>query len=580
MTSTQVKRALFTALAGLLLGTPLASCAGRGLTPTATQGFAPLRQSVNPTAISHVVVALPLHDESKLDAFLAAVSDPSSPQYHRFITPEQFAQRYGPRENDLEAVAAEMKRAGFKSVSIGAQAVMADAARSTIARYFGTSLDEARFPTRDGDVVEAVARSPLTLTPLLRSLGARVMGLEGIPPATKFSSQHELPAALDPHNFKGPYGPYATPDFRQAYRFPSVPDLDGHGVTMAVVIDVPVNASDVQYYAQYFIGHSFNLTQIAVDGGGHWSAQAAGEATLDAEQTLGMAPGASELLFHLGSLEFTKIYDGYNAAFKTHKVAVVNSSFDGCEADFASNSGMNLLKMFDSLFKAGLAVGMTWVASSGDQAALGCPQNVFTKFGVEWPASDPYVLAVGGTNLTTSYTQGSNDAIYGSESEFYEPLGGGAYWGSGGGYSKLYARPSWQRGFNPKSGRGVPDVSLQMGGEGFSGYGCSAVRCNANDSSDFEREAGKWFLSIGTSESSPDFVGLIALRVERHGKQGDVHPFLYSHASYFRHGIRGNNGYKTSATKWDPVLGLGTPFGNRVAGTTSVAGTPGSSSNP
>lgn len=560
----------------------LAACSGRG--PSA--GFVPQPFALHPVSASknigvRFVVTLPLRDMASLRRFLNAVSNPASPTFQHFLTREQFAAAYAPREADLHSVELDLQHAGF-TTRRDLLGISAAGNAASVERYFAVSLAQATWPLETGTFTQVAARGSLHLSPVLRSLGAKVIGLENLPPMQKFSRVAEVSNGIVPHNGNGPYGPYLTPDLKQAYRWPSFKDVDGTGATMAVVIDFPVKASDVNEYAQKAIGQNFHLSQVAIDGGANWNKSGSGEATLDVEQSAGMAPGANVIVYYAGSLGFTNIYDAYSAAVKNKNVDVVNSSFGACEAQFTTSSGQNAYEAADQLFAAGSAVGITFVASSGDEAAFSCPQNVFNKKGVGWPAIDPHVLGVGGTNLTTS-SSGSADSAYVNESEFDEPLGGGMFWGSGGGFSKLVARPSWQNGFNTSGGRGVPDMSLHMGGEGFSGNGCSALKCNANDSSDWLRIAGQWYLAIGTSASSPDIVGLIALRIDKqHKLQGDIHKWLYANGKgkMWRKGIKGNNGYKTTKGAWDPVLGLGTPFGNTFVGTTSVAGAPGSTSNP
>lgn len=572
-------------LCALFICLVLAGCQGGGLPSTPLPGnqIAIERAATVNAGTAKIVVALPLRNEAKLDAFLRDLSAPGSSQYHHFLTREAFAEQYGPRASDLQRVAEELARAGF-TTRIGAQAVFARASYATIARYVHTSIDTRTYPTGDGDMVEqAVAHTTPSLSPLLRSLRARVIGLDAIPPASKFSVIAE-DATLQPHNYNGRYGPYDVASLKQAYRWPNVQDLDGTGITMAVVIDKPIHESDLQYYARNVLGKSVRFTQVGVDGGGSWSVKGSGEATLDAEQSLGMAPGASETLYHVDTLGLQNLYDGYNAAYQNKRVSVVNSSFGACELNFYTSSGVNDLNAFGAVFKAGVAVGITWVASSGDAAAFDCPGgSSSSSVGVEWPAVDPFVVGVGGTNLTTTHAHNSYDSAYVNESAYAEPLGHGTYWGSGGGFSQLFARPSFQKGFVTNPGRGVPDIALQMGGVGFSGIGkCEAVHCNPNDSSDWLRIGGKWKEAIGTSASSPDIAGLIALRgQQQHQAQGDIHSWLYGHAgsAMFRSNIKGNNGYRTGSP-WNPVLGVGTPFGNTFVGSHSVAGVPKTPSNP
>jgi kumamolisin len=172
-----------------------------------------------------------------------------------------------------------------------------------------------------------------------------------------------------------------------------------------------------------------------------------------------------------------------------------------------------------------------------------------------------------------------------SEEAFEDNLRGGAHWGSGGGYSTpgYFERQSWQVGFDPRRQRGVPDVALHMGG-------CpngAVLPCNPNDSSDYLTLNGRIIDVIGTSAASPDICGLIALTIEgEHQPQGmgDIHVLLYLSAmtpGMWHRGIPGNNGYATTAGKWDPVLGIGTPVAAyKIAGARTPAGVPGTASNP
>jgi subtilase family serine protease len=546
----------------------------------------PKTSTSNPVRI---VVALPLRNQEPLKQFLSKLSDPSSGRYHHFLTREQFAASYAPDSADLQKVASQLAQSGLQS-KIGNLAVFATGSGQCVGAYFQTPIDEVRYETSIGAVVKPVARGSLHLSPLLRSLSASIIGLERIPPAEPLSLRGpSLDPRLDPQNIHGPYGPYMTDDLKQAYRFPSALDVNGDGVTIATVMAGAVHRADIDYYAHAVLHQSsFRFAMVDIDGGAGFDPNAgSAESTLDLEQAGGIAPRSDIILYNIPNLSPYYNYLAYDAAYSNKRVLVVNSSFGQCEKDFASAQGVSELKSFDDLFAAGSAVGVTWVAASGDQAAYGCPDGVYNKISVEFPASDPYILAVGGTNLTTAHSHGSRNSAYISESAYYEPRGGGAYWGSGGGQSRLFRVPSWQRDFiRPFIRRGVPDLALHMGGLGFSSGGsyCGALKCHIDDSSDWLRLAGRWTQVIGTSAASPDIVGLIALRIEKQRSAlGDIHTWLYDearHARVFRRGIHGFNGYRTSRGLWDPVLGTGTPFGNTFAGTASVAGTPGTPSNP
>ena len=218
-----------------------------------------------------------------------------------------------------------------------------------------------------------------------------------------------------------------------------------------------------------------------------------------------------------------------------------------------------MLEAFDKIFNQGLSQGTTFVASSGDYAALQCSSN--TSKGVVWPAMDYYTLAVGGTNLTTTLSANGSNSAYVHEDAFADQEPADTYWGSGGGYSVLYPRPSYQNGFVSAKARGVPDISGHMGGLGFSSGGtrCQGVKCNVDDSSDWVLVHGKWTAGIGTSASSPDTVGLLLI-ISQHVKSplGFANTELYKLAKrkgYFRSGIKGDNGYHQLAANGTPCLG-------------------------
>src|SRR5665213_957608 len=142
---------------------------------------------------------------------------------------------------------------------------------------------------------------------------------------------------------------------------------------------------------------------------------AAVEASLDVQQVLGGAPGSSVTLVGIPDLSDAHILDGYVAIVDNNKWDLVNSSFGGCELGYTPpyNAGINetgVLAIYDEVFQQGNAQGITFMASSGDEAGLECP-NLNYFYGrpgavfvpsVSIPASSPNVTAVGGGNLYTT----------------------------------------------------------------------------------------------------------------------------------------------------------------------------------
>ncbi len=229
----------------------------------------------------------------------------------------------------------------------------------------------------------------------------------------------------------------------------------------------------------------------------------------------------------------------------------------------------------------------------------------------------PSVTGVGGTNLETFNSLDSSgaitlDAIYDYELAYGDPLvafdyfGSGAIlsngmWGSGGGISKIFPAPAYQSLVpTGTSQRAVPDISMQMGG---CPGGIAAV-CQAGDSAVVTVIGGEFAGLIGTSASSPEFAGVVALLVQKNGgspngRVGNVNTYIYARAAgqnasgginapakqeFFHRVIPGfNNAYRSNQAAYSKVLGVGTPnvatFLKLPQGT-ALAGTPQTASNP
>ena len=211
--------------------------------------------------------------------------------------------------------------------------------------------------------------------------------------------------------------------------------------------------------------------------------------------------------------------------------------------------------------------------------------------GVENPASDPNITAVGGTNLQTAATPTVNDVTRVSENADFDPrlpaeftdgtetaTVGNNTWGSGGGFSRIFSKPLYQFLVNTGSSvhRSVPDVALMMGG-------CPGdADLTAQNCLDLPRSAvivwigGGPALLIGTSASSPEMAGVLALAVElNRGRLGNVNPMIYALSAvqtiagganapkalqFFHRDISGdNNGYKVKPGQaYSEVLGNST----------------------
>jgi len=285
---------------------------------------------------------------------------------------------------------------------------------------------------------------------------------------------------------------------------------------------------------------------------------AASETTLDVEAAHVMAPGAALLVVEIPppiSSGIPKIVKAMVYVIRHHLASVMSLSLSSAEAD---NRASSLSRYHRALLAAGRAAGpVTIVAATGDDGAAELTpdgHHVFSTPQVTWPASDPLVVAVGGTELGAQAPG--------------EPVAPSTSWpGSNGGRSMVFARPSYQRTVAGVAGRwrAVPDISL-------AGSPASSLEMYATPRSIGFPRADKWSPNSGASLATPLFAGVVALADQAAGRPlGLINPLLYQLAAQHDPGIvdvqgRGNTFHAGHITVrgfpagpgYDLVTGLGT----------------------
>jgi subtilase family serine protease len=206
---------------------------------------------------------------------------------------------------------------------------------------------------------------------------------------------------------------------------------------------------------------------------------------------------------------------------------------------------------------------------------------------VQNPADDPNVTGVGGTNLITKSAPPSRDSAYVRENAFFDRINSGIpndIFGSGGGVSVVFAKPWYQNLVNTHARtRTVPDVSMHMGGCPVG----AVTPCDPARSSVIAVVGGFGFGFVGTSISSPEFAGLLAVTEQTLGSRlGNANGYIYALSGFggeavYRQDIPGNNGYPTTHD-YNYVLGNGTPHAAVFALQPSAprAGIPQTPTNP
>ena len=319
------------------------------------------------------------------------------------------------------------------------------------------------------------------------------------------------------------------------------------------------------------------------------------EVSLDVETSHAIAPMANILLVTtptaetLGVQGFPNMMDAEQFVIDHHLANVISQSFASAEEGFSSFQSIEPLR---HAYISAAASGVTVLGSSGDGGTANIVKTPVAAGGtlipfptVEWPASDPLVTGVGGTNLCTDPNATTNQPRTLFAGPVFrcqgQPTQTEVAWiGSGGGFSHVFSKPSYQNslpaGSTPiDSMRGVPDIGFQaaprtgalvfisLPPDGSSGLHCGATPCSTG-----------WFDIGGTSLSCPQWAGLVAIADQLNNGTGLglINPALYTlganptrYANDFFDVTTGNNqtdpsvpGYPAT-TGWDPVTGLGTP---------------------
>ncbi len=633
-----------------------ASLAAAGIIAALSQAHAAGLQpggAVDPGQSVGFDVMLPLRDHAGLQALLRAQHDPSSPSFHRWISPAEFTQRFGPGAATLDRVAAAFSAQGLV-VQRHSRSLHVTGDAALVGRALRTGLAVGSLPGPRADAGRRIVamRAPV-LPDAARAAGAVVLDF-GRKAITVHTHSRRVPGVAVPFdaadNRSSTTGGYWFTDLKQAYQYPSYQTritvagaprrLDGSGVTIGILMSSDVYDSDVQavfdhekFSQNAGLADPTLFKRVYVNGGATTSSDALDEASLDVQQSLTGAPGSHVVLYDIPDLSDQNIIAGYVAIDDANEADLVSSSFGGCELGYtaAYNAGVDytyLLNIEHELYEQGNAQGISFLASSGDEAGLECPTANYAVSGtagsfipsVSTPAADTSVTAVGGTNLVTTHSGTSLISSYVDENAWSDPevpydiygLGAnvaGGSWGAGGGLSTLFAQPGYQSLSTTGSTtqRALPDIGMQVGG---CPGGIAVLPCNGGDnplngSGNTDRSyvvvaiAGKFYGLIGTSVASPELAGATALLVEQYGRMGNLNNYIYAASevqalfgesanpptTLFHRPIPGFNGVLPNdafGPDFNYTTGVGTPIVYRYVGQPNVqpAGRPQTPSNP
>jgi len=501
----------------------------KGHVPEAVADSKAVGQVAQDTRIS-LAVSLPLRNPQELETLLQQLVDPTSPNFRQYLSASQFAERFGPSEDDYQALAAFLQANGFSVTGTHPNRTILDVSGTVadIESTFHLHLIYWNHPTRgtffapDREPSVDAGVTILDITGLDNFLVARPMDLKARP----------LTAGIPLTTGSGPGGLLTGGDFRAAYA-PAV-TLNGGGQTIGLFELDGFYASDVQANFSQAGLPSVPTQTVLLDGFNGAPGSGSVEVTLDIMMAAYMAPAVSNIIVYEG----TNWNDVLNRMATDNLASQLSSSWCYSPTNAAT----------EQIFKQMIAQGQSFFQASGDSGAY--------KGAVMPPADDPNVTVVGGTSLTTTGAGGA------WQSETTWP-------GSGGGISTTWPIPSYQQpaamtaAGGSGSMRNIPDVALVAAAQLF-------LIC----------DNGQWMEVGGTSAAAPLWAGFLALvnqqmAANKQPRLGFMNPLIYAigaGASYDTdlHDITtGSNGGHSAMVGYDLATGWGSPSGQPLIHTLS-----------
>jgi subtilase family serine protease len=504
-------------------------------------GVAPLVGHLPSAQRVSLAISLPLQDEAELDDLLQQIYDPQSSNYHKYLSVGEFAARFGPALADYVALIRFARANGLTLVDVPENHMVVDVEGpvANVESAFHVTLGVYQHPT-EGRTFYAPDREPTVEVdvPLLH-----VSGLDNYTlPRAKNIRSAQPPNGMSKTTGSGPGGDFIGSDMRAAYYGSG--SLKGAGQAVGLFEYAGYDISDVK---NFFVQvkqplkvpvHGVSLNGVSLSCPPKSCDDS--EQVLDIEMAISMAPGLKGVIVYVGSSDVSI----FNKMASDNLAKQLSCSW-GWSDDETS---------LDPIFKEMAVQGQSVFVATGDSGSS-TPGNVV------WPADDPYITAVGGTDLTTTGPGGA----WKSETGWV---------GSAGSPSKnKIPIPSYQQ---------LPGVitALNHGSTTLRNYPDVAAEANTNQYSCYD--GGCSGGNGGTSYAAPQWAGLIAMANEQAVANGGstlgfLNPALYAIGvgsnfdSDFHDIVSGSNGKYSAVKGYDLVTGWGSPMGPELINALSGA---------
>ena len=516
--------------------------------------------------------------EADLIGLMAAQQNPASPLYHQWLTPDQFASRFGLARSDLDKVTQWLERQGFQSVNAN-RSHTAVRFSGTVAQFeaaFGTQMHYYNAGSEKQFAPSTALSVPAAIAPVVDSV-RDISSFRAKPMHIRTAKAARPGYTTGGSSASGQYVFFAPGDIAKVYDINPLisASVTGAGQTIAIMGQSQISVTDMENFQSaagltkkdpaVLLVPSTGTSTVYADGN-------EGESDLDLEWSSATAPGANIVFVYTGgSGNNNGVFDSISYAVDERIGDIISVSYGACEP---------LLGGFtiETSLEQAATQGQTVLAASGDQGSTACFESPTTTnptlavqeaLAVNYPASSPNVTAVGGTEITAANSvvgtywseastsgTGPGDDLLTSATQYIPEIAwndDSSQYGlgsSGGGASTLFAKPAWQTGVTgipSDSKRDVPDVALYSS-PNYPGYlfctsdssdwsaagnGYPAQTASCNDGF-YDSNSGDLTVAGGTSFATPIFAGMLALLNQKAGYttgQGLVNPELYTLAA-------------------------------------------------
>lgn len=503
--------------------------------------------------------------QTALTQLISNQENPASPQYHQWLTPEQFGAQFGLSSSDLAKVSAWLTSQGFTvtSVARGGTFITFNGTAGQVEQAFGTSLHslslngEQHFGNLTDPVIPAAFSSVVSGITGLNDFHLKPRSHARLTTLPKASAN-----GISPHYTIGGYDYVVPADIYTIYNYSPLftNGINGTGITIGIMGQTDLLTADLVAFRTAAGLSTTNLPTVKLvptssDPG--VSSNDLPEAELDTEISGATAPDATILYVNSTDVIDTSLV----YAIDNDVAPILSVSYGDCEADW--NIGLTVgqysLAQLQVFFQQANAQGQTIVAAAGDSGATDCEEDYSSSptvashgLAVDFPGSSPNVTSMGGTMFNEgsgSYWSNTNSSTFGSAlgyipedvwNETYDDgetstgaVTSGELAGGGGGASSYFTKPVWQTGTGVPNdfARDVPDISFDAASVHDPYLICVEGSCTNglfyNPATNSAEEVG------GTSVAAPSFAGVLALLEQKLGSKGlgNVNPTIYALAN-------------------------------------------------